>query len=129
MPDMLVQSPPSTTERIATLNDRARLGLDCTARIIFTLNLLDSLSDGTRRNDILAQARIMKAMRDCTFSDDSPERSEGDDENRLLRRRVRVRFGRSGERGRDTASDYAHETRGLLSHDDQDSGRFNPCER
>ena len=74
MPDMLVQPPPSTTERIATLNDRARLGLDCTARIIFTLNLLDSLSDGPRRNDILAQARIMKAMRDCTFSDDSPER-------------------------------------------------------
>ena len=28
MPDMLVQPPPSTTERIATLNDRARLGLE-----------------------------------------------------------------------------------------------------
>ena len=73
MPDMLVQPPPSTTERIATLNDRAGSG-PIVPRAIFTLNLLDSLSDGTRRNDILAQARIMKAMRDCTFSDGSPER-------------------------------------------------------
>ncbi|MEM6409931.1 MAG: DUF3768 domain-containing protein [Pseudomonadota bacterium] len=64
----------STTERIAELNDRARLGLDRTARIIFTLNLLDSLNDGTRRSDILAQARVMKGLRSCTFSDDSPER-------------------------------------------------------
>lgn len=64
----------STTERIAELNDRARLGFDRSARVVFTLNLLDSLSDGSRRNDILAQASIMKAMRNCTFSDDSPER-------------------------------------------------------
>ena len=73
MPDTLAPAA-SNTERIAELNDRARLGLDRTARTIFTLNLLDSLSDGSRRNDILAQARVMKAMRSCTFSDDSPER-------------------------------------------------------
>ena len=73
MPDTL-EKAASNPERIAELNDRARLGLDRTARTIFTLNLLDSLSDGSRRNDILAQARVMKAMRSCTFSDDSPER-------------------------------------------------------
>ena len=73
MPDTLAPAA-SNTERIAELNDRARLGLDRTARTIFTLNLLDSLSDGSRRNDILAQARVMKAMRSYTFSDDSPER-------------------------------------------------------
>ena len=61
-------------ERIAELNDRARQGLDRTARTIFTLDLLNELSDGSRREDIIAQAKIMKAMRNCEFSADSPER-------------------------------------------------------
>ncbi|MDT0576390.1 DUF3768 domain-containing protein [Croceicoccus sp. F390] len=74
MSEALAQTRPSTTERIAALNDRARLSLDRTARTILTMNLLDSLSDGKRSNDILAQARVMKAMRECTFSKDSPER-------------------------------------------------------
>ena len=64
----------SHTERIAELNDRARQGLDPTARTIFTLDLLNELSDGSRKHDIIAQAKIMKAMRNCEFSADSPER-------------------------------------------------------
>lgn len=67
-------SPKTRTERIAELNDRARQGLDRTARTVFTIGLLDELSDGSRASDILAQARIMKAMRECDFSGDSPER-------------------------------------------------------
>lgn len=64
----------SRTEQIAILNDRARQGLDPRSRTIFTTNLLDGLSDGSRREDILAQAKIMKAMRQCEFAPDSPER-------------------------------------------------------
>ena len=64
----------SRTEQIAELNDRARHGLDNGARVTFTTNLLNELSDGSRRGDVVAQARIMIAMRECNFSDDSPER-------------------------------------------------------
>ncbi|MAL26807.1 MAG: hypothetical protein CL820_13140 [Croceicoccus sp.] len=59
---------------MAELNDRARQGLDRTARTVFTIGLLDELSVGSRARDILAQARIMKAMRECDFGEDSPER-------------------------------------------------------
>ncbi|WP_239806003.1 DUF3768 domain-containing protein [Croceicoccus hydrothermalis] len=62
------------TEAIARLNDRARQGLDRQAGVVFTTNLLNKFSDGAHANDIIAQARIMKAMRRCTFSKDSPER-------------------------------------------------------
>jgi uncharacterized protein YeeX (DUF496 family) len=64
----------SRTEQIAELNDRARHGLDNAARVIFTTNLLNELSDGSGRGDVVAQVRIMKAMRECEFSADSPER-------------------------------------------------------
>lgn len=69
-----IETRLSRTEEIARLNDRARMGMDRTARTIFTLGLLDALSDGTKPHDILAQAEIMKAMRSCTFAADSPER-------------------------------------------------------
>ena len=62
------------TEAIARLNDRARQGLDRQTKVVFTINLLNKFSDGTRANDIVAQAKIMKAMRNCAFSEDSPER-------------------------------------------------------
>lgn len=64
----------STTERIALLNDRARAGLDRRARIVLTANLLNRFSDGTRASDIMAQARIMRSMRTCSFAEDCPER-------------------------------------------------------
>lgn len=69
-----INDPVTRTEQIAKLNDRARQGLDRTATTVFTTNLLDKFGDGTRTNDILAQAQIRKAMRHCSFADDSPER-------------------------------------------------------
>lgn len=62
------------TKAIAHLNDRARQSLDRHAKVVFMINLLNKFSDGTHANDIIAQARIMKAMRHCAFSEDSPER-------------------------------------------------------
>lgn len=64
----------STTERIALLNDHARAGLDRPAKIVLTTNLLNRFSDGTRTSDIMAQARIMHAMRKCSLAEDCPER-------------------------------------------------------
>lgn len=75
MPDIRTANQARTrTDRIAKLNDRARQGLDPGARTIFTLDLLNEMSDGSRKGDILAQAKIMKAMRNCEFTDNSPER-------------------------------------------------------
>lgn len=75
MPDIRTANQARTrTDRIAKLNDRARQGLDPGARTIFTLDLLNEMSDGSRKGDILAQAKIMKAMRNSEFTDDSPER-------------------------------------------------------
>ena len=62
------------TETIARLNDRVRQGLDRTAKVVMTSNLLAHLSDGTGPSRILAQAKVLKALRNCTFSPDSPER-------------------------------------------------------
>ena len=64
----------SKPERIADLKDEARHGRDRTARIVFTTNLLDALGDGSGLGDLRAQARVMKAMRECAFGSGSPER-------------------------------------------------------
>lgn len=60
-------------DTIARLNDRARLGLDRTSKIMMTSNLLAKLSDGSSAGRVLAQAKAMKAARSCTFKDDSSE--------------------------------------------------------
>lgn len=73
-PTALDHGAQSKTERIAALNDEARQGRDRTARIVFTTNLLDALGDGSRLGDLRAQARVMKAMRECAFPEDCPER-------------------------------------------------------
>lgn len=70
----MLASSPSTTETIARLNDRVRQGLDRQARIVITANLLAQISDGTPRSQIIAQANVLRAVRNCTFSSDSPER-------------------------------------------------------
>jgi len=64
----------NSTETIARLNDRVRQGLDRTAKVVMTSNLLAHLSDGSLPGKILAQAKLLKAVRNCTFSPDSPER-------------------------------------------------------
>ena len=67
----------SQTEIIARLNDRARLGLDRTARIVFTRNCIATFGDPDGIERVLIQAALVKAMRTCTFSEDSPERDLG----------------------------------------------------
>lgn len=68
---------PTRVEQIARLNDRARLGLDKSARIVVTRNCLATLGPLEGPVAILNQARILAAMRRCTFSVDSPERDLG----------------------------------------------------
>ena len=62
------------TQTIAQLNDRARESKDRTCRAVFTRNLLGKLGDLSMEANMVAQRRIMLAMRDCTFAKDSPER-------------------------------------------------------
>ena len=64
----------SRTETIARLNDTARQGRDRQCRMFFTTNLLDKLDDRSFAADVTAQRRIMRAMKDCAFAEDSPER-------------------------------------------------------
>ena len=62
------------TERIALLNDAARQGRDRTARIVMTSGLQAELGGDTVAQSMMAQARLMAALRHCTFAPDSPER-------------------------------------------------------
>lgn len=62
------------TEHIAQLNDAARQGRDRTARIVMTSGLLAELGGDTAADSMMAQARLMAALRHCTFAPDSPER-------------------------------------------------------
>lgn len=70
----MLAPPLNPTETIARLNDRVRHGLDRTAKVVMTSSLLARMSDGTEPSRILAQGKVLKALRNCTFSPDSPER-------------------------------------------------------
>ena len=65
------------TETIARLNDRARLGLDPTARITFTRNCLAAFCDPDSNAVVVIQSQLLAAFRSCTFAEDSPERDFG----------------------------------------------------
>eukprot|EP01040_Poterioochromonas_malhamensis_P021479 gene21479-25928_t len=65
------------TETIARLNDRARLGLDPTARITFTRNCLAAFCDPDAIEVVVIQSQLLAAFRTCTFAEDSPERDFG----------------------------------------------------
>ena len=65
------------TEAIARLNDRARLGLDPTARITFTRNCLAAFCDPDSNAVVVIQSQLLAAFRSCTFAEDSPERDFG----------------------------------------------------
>lgn len=66
----------SRLEQIARLNDRARLGLDRTARTVITRSCLERLAEaeGAPKEQVFLQAQLMAAFRHCNFSADSPER-------------------------------------------------------
>ncbi len=65
------------TETIARLNDRARLGLDPTARVTFTRNCLAAFCDPDAIEVVVIQSQLLAAFRTCTFAEDSSERDFG----------------------------------------------------
>lgn len=68
---------PSRIETIARLNDRCRLGLDRTARIVITQTCLGTFAE-TRAAEIIVQAGILAALRACRFSGaEAVERDRG----------------------------------------------------
>ena len=71
---MATQPIIDRTEAIARLNDRARLGLDPTARIVITRNCLAAFCDIETVETVVVQAKLLAAFRRCSFSSDSPER-------------------------------------------------------
>lgn len=70
----IVSKTQSRSETIALLNDKARMGRDKTSKTMFTTNLLATLNPDRNDLDLQAQAKIIAAMRTCTFGNDSPER-------------------------------------------------------
>ncbi len=71
---MITLCEPNTDE-IARLNDRLRLGLDRNGKVVITRTCLGAFADLDKPVEIiLAQSRLVRAFRNCTFSPDSPER-------------------------------------------------------
>ena len=66
--------------RIAELNDRCRLGLDCNARIVITATCLAAIAgDRGTTGEILAQAEVMAAVRRYVFRpEDGADRARGE---------------------------------------------------
>ncbi len=71
---MATQPAVDRAEAIARLNDRARRGLDPTARIVFTRNCLAIFCDLDTFGVVVVQAQLLAAFRNCSFAEDSPER-------------------------------------------------------
>lgn len=61
----------SRAETIARLNDRARLGLDRTAKTMFTRSCLDTFCSRGTPNALIAQAELLRAMRRHRFENDA----------------------------------------------------------
>jgi hypothetical protein len=61
----------SRAETIARLNDRARLGLDRTSKTMFSRACLATFCDGDTQSALVAQAEMLKAMRQHSFTDDA----------------------------------------------------------
>lgn len=59
----------SRDEAIATLNDRCRLGLDRTARILITRSCLGTFANGSTADGLIAQAQLMSAVRRHDFAE------------------------------------------------------------
>lgn len=100
------------TEVIARLNDRARFGLDRTARHSITRNCLATFGPLDGPQAILTQARLLAAMRHCQFSPDSPERDLGtfEFEGRTVWVKIDY-YDRNCEFGSDDPADAAITTR------------------
>lgn len=102
------------TETIGHLNDRARLGLDPTARITFTRNCLAAFCDPDAIEVVVIQSQLMTAFRTCTFAQDSPERDFGTIEFRGRKVWLKVDYYDAALRyGSDDPADASVTTRAL----------------
>jgi len=73
-----VTADAQRAEVIARLNDRCRLGLDRTGRVVITRTCLGTFSDGKGPSQIVAQAEILAAIRRHRFpNDDTSPRDRG----------------------------------------------------
>ena len=59
---------------VSRVGRAARQGRDRTARIVMTSGLLAEFGGDTVAQSMMVQARLMAALRHCTFAPDSPER-------------------------------------------------------
>ncbi|MBV2149899.1 DUF3768 domain-containing protein [Sphingobium sp. AS12] len=67
------------TEKIARLNDNARWHYDPTTRHVVTATCLATLApDNTQLQLIWARAKLQKALREATFTKESPERDRAE---------------------------------------------------
>ena len=67
----MISETLTRAEQIARLNDRARQGLDRTALVNFTRACLAEFCSDDTPNGLLAQAEMMKAMRQHAFVNDA----------------------------------------------------------
>ncbi|WP_431311969.1 DUF3768 domain-containing protein [Sphingomonas lacusdianchii] len=67
----------SRDEMIARLNDRCRNGLDRTSRTVITRSCLATFGKGNKAAEIVAQARILAAIRRHAFPADDSTRDRG----------------------------------------------------
>lgn len=75
MPEQTLAPACERTERIANLNDRCRNGLDRTARMLITRGCLFAIQTSQDPIDtMIAQSRIVSAVRKVEFTQSSPER-------------------------------------------------------
>ena len=76
---MIATAPNTRTEQIAKLNDRCRQGFDRTALVVMTRTCLATFASDDPAARIVAQARMMGAVRAYTFpADGHPDRDRGD---------------------------------------------------
>lgn len=67
----------SRADAIANLNDRCRMGLDRTARILITRGCLGEFASGSTADGLLAQAQLIAAVRRHGFAETNAERDRG----------------------------------------------------
>lgn len=67
----------SRDEMIARLNDRCRTGLDRTSRTVITKSCLATFGKGNKVDEIVAQAKILAAIRKHTYPTNDKTRDRG----------------------------------------------------
>lgn len=68
---MMTTTTLDRAETIARLNDRARHGLDRTSKTVITRSCLDTFCSGDTASGLLAQAELLRAVRNHRFENDA----------------------------------------------------------